>query len=141
MSVVGVVGLGRHRVAASSVHQHIDAAEALHRGVDGRVDRPPIGDIAPHRDPWRSQSGQFSHRRRRGVVVEVGDDHGRTLGGQPSHTRAANPVPPAGDHRPTSLESFHAVTDTPPIGNRVDQHSAPAVASLGGPADLVVMRH
>src|SRR5262249_46434863 len=110
--VVGLVLEALHRAAAPRVvHEHIDAAEARDRRVDGGKTLRLVAHVAAHEEARTAEGIDLGGGRRAGRDVDLRDHHGGALACEAARDPAADAEPGAGDEGDASVEATrHAAT-------------------------------
>ncbi len=90
--------------------EHIDATERRHRGGDEAVYRRLVGDVDADTDGSAPRGRDRGRVRGRAVGVEVGDNDGCALVGEPVCGRRTDPVRGTGDDCHLAVEAAHQRT-------------------------------
>ncbi len=102
------IDVGRREVhRAGVVVQHVDATERRHRGRDEAVYRRLVGDVDLDPDGSVPRGHDCGRARSRAVGVEVGDNDGCALLGEPVRGRRSDPVRGTGDDCHLPVEAAH----------------------------------
>ena len=95
------------------VHQHVQAAQVLHRRGHQRLNVRDCGDVCSYRDRRAAVGVEPVRRCRDGALVQVGQDDRCSLAHEQLGHRQTEPSSRSGDHRALARQEAHSVQHYP----------------------------